>query len=64
MLIIELPSGHKTVSTLIELFTDDMGSHYVGSRIKHVNTVKPFGSMYGILGYKINELYLLINLTG
>lgn len=45
MLMIKLPSGHQTVSTIIELFMDDMGSHYVGSRMKHVNTVKPFGTL-------------------
>lgn len=45
MLMIKLPSGHQTVSTIIELFMDDMGSHYVGRRMKHVNTVKPFGTL-------------------
>lgn len=48
MLMIKLLSGHQTASSLIELFTDDMGSNYVGSRIKHVNTVKPFGTLYEI----------------
>lgn len=28
MLMVEPPSGHQTVLSLIELFTDDMGSHH------------------------------------
>lgn len=68
--MIELPSGHQTVSTLIELFTDDKGSHSAGSGMKLVYTVNLFGTLHLILGYTINKLdltiifYLLINLTG
>lgn len=31
MIMTQLPSGHQAVLTLIELFMDDVGSHYVGS---------------------------------
>lgn len=60
MLMIELPSGHQTVSTLIELFTDDMGSHYVGSCMKHVNSIKSIGILYVILSYKNKLLHCTI----
>lgn len=45
MLMVELPSGHQTVSTLMELFMADLGSQCVGSRIEHVNSGKPFATL-------------------
>lgn len=69
MLMVELPSGHQTVSTLMELFMADLGSQCVGSRMEHVNSGKHSVTLLAMLSLIMNELnsnifiHLLINLT-